>query len=187
MRLDPSLPFPVLGIAAWSGTGKTTLLEQLLPRLRAEGVQVAVVKHAHHRFDVDQPGKDSYKLRSAGATPVLIASSQRMALMQETPSGEEPDLNQLLAMVAVHKPDLVLVEGFKAWPLAKLVLYREGIGDAQILHSQGVEAVALDAAAPLALPPATTQLALNDIDAIKRWIIEWMAGQRINDVSRTDR
>ncbi|QNI03177.1 molybdopterin-guanine dinucleotide biosynthesis protein B [Halomonas sp. SH5A2] len=187
MPLDPSLPFPVLGITAWSGTGKTTLLEQLLPRLRAEGVQVAVIKHAHHRFDVDQPGKDSYKLRSAGATPMLIASSQRLALMQETPDGEEPDLNQLLAMVAVHEPDLVLVEGFKAWPLAKLVLYREGIGDAEILHSQGVEAVALQGASPVALSAATTQLALDDIDAITRWIIDWMAGQRLNDVSRTDR
>ncbi|MCO7247684.1 MULTISPECIES: molybdopterin-guanine dinucleotide biosynthesis protein B [Halomonadaceae] len=187
MPLDPSLPFPVLGIAAWSGTGKTTLLEQLLPRLRAEGIQVAVIKHAHHRFDIDQPGKDSYKLRSAGAAPMLIASRQRLALMQETPDGEEPDLNQLLAMVAVHKPDLVLVEGFKAWPLAKLVLYREGIGDAEILHSQGVEAVALQGEPPVALPTATTQLALDDIDAITRWIIGWMAGQRLDDVSRTDR
>ncbi|OBA00700.1 molybdopterin-guanine dinucleotide biosynthesis protein B [Halomonas sp. G11] len=187
MPLDPSLPFPVLGIAAWSGTGKTTLLEQLLPRLRVEGIQVAVIKHAHHRFDIDQPGKDSYKLRSAGAAPMLIASRQRLALMQETPDGEEPDLNQLLAMVAVHQPDLVLVEGFKAWPLAKLVLYREGIGDAEILHSQGVEAVALQGEPPVALSAATTQLALDDSDAITRWIIGWMAGQRLDDVSRTDR
>ncbi len=84
--------FPVLGVAAWSGTGKTTLLEQLLPRLREMGLSVAVIKHAHHQFDVDQPGKDSYKLRSAGATPMLIASRQRFALMQETPGQEEPDL-----------------------------------------------------------------------------------------------
>ncbi|MCA1773811.1 MAG: molybdopterin-guanine dinucleotide biosynthesis protein B [Halomonas sp.] len=187
MPLDPLLPFPVLGITAWSGTGKTTLLEQLLPRLRAEGIQVAVIKHAHHQFDVDQPGKDSYKLRSAGAMPMLIASSQRLALMQETPDGKEPDLKELLAMVAVHKPDLVMVEGFKAWPLAKLVLYRDGIGDAEILHSQGVEAVALQGVSPVALSAATRQLALNDIEGITRWIIEWMTGQRLNDVSSTDR
>ncbi|KPQ22034.1 MULTISPECIES: molybdopterin-guanine dinucleotide biosynthesis protein B [unclassified Halomonas] len=187
MQLNSSLAFPVLGIAAWSGTGKTTLLEQLLPRLRAEGIKVAVIKHAHHRFDVDQPGKDSYKLRSAGATPILVASNQRLALMQETPGGEEPDLNQLLAMMAVHSPDLVLVEGFKAWPLAKLVLYRNGIGDADILLGPGVEAVALDGPSPVALPAARRQLALNDTDAIASWIIEWMAGQRLNDVSRTDR
>lgn len=187
MPLNPSPPFPVLGIAAWSGTGKTTLLEQLLPRLRAEGIQVAVIKHAHHRFDVDQPGKDSYKLRSAGATPMLIASNQRLALMQETPDGEEPDLNNLLAMVAVHQPDLVLVEGFKAWPLAKLVLYRDGIGDATILSGEGVEAVALDGPSPVALSPSITQLALNDVEGITRWIIGWIAGQRLNDVSSTDR
>ncbi|SDN90765.1 molybdopterin-guanine dinucleotide biosynthesis protein B [Vreelandella arcis] len=187
MQLDSSISFPVLGIAAWSGTGKTTLLEQLLPRLRAKDIKVAVIKHAHHRFDVDRPGKDSYKLRSAGATPILVASSQRLALMQETPGGDEPDLNQLLAMMTVHAPDLVLVEGFKAWPLAKLVLYRNGIGDAEILCSHGVEAVALDGPSPVELPASTVQLALNDADAIAHWIIEWMAGQRLYDVSSTDR
>ncbi|BBI62342.1 hypothetical protein HSBAA_36480 [Vreelandella sulfidaeris] len=86
MANELTASFPILGIAAWSGTGKTTLLEQLLPRLREQGLKVAVIKHAHHSFDVDQPGKDSYKLRSAGAAPVLIASRQRFALMQETPA-----------------------------------------------------------------------------------------------------
>lgn len=187
MQLATSLPFPVLGIAAWSGTGKTTLLEQLLPRLGDEGIKVAVIKHAHHRFDVDQPGKDSYQLRQAGAAPVLVASRHRLALMQETPGEDEPDLNQLLSMMVVHAPDLVLVEGFKAWPLPKLVLYRQGIGEADILSGPHVEAVALDGACPVDLPASTTQLALNDTHAIARWVIEWMASQRLNDVSRNDR
>ena len=109
--------FPVLGGAAWSGTGKTTLLEQLLPLLREKGLSVAVIKHAHHQFDVDQPGKDSYKLRSAGATPMLIASRQRFALMQETPGQEEPNLAYLLTLMAPHHPDLVIVEGLSGMEL----------------------------------------------------------------------
>lgn len=167
-------PFPVLGVAAWSGTGKTTLLEKLLPRLGEQGLQVAVIKHAHHSFDVDQPGKDSYKLRSAGAAPMLIASRDRFALMQETPGQEEPDLAQLLAILAPHKPDLVIVEGFKAWPIPKLVLYREGIGDAAILSDPWVEAVALSAPSPIALAGSVQQLDLNDSEAIARWIIAWV-------------
>ena len=117
LRSPFPVPFPTLGVAAWSGTGKTTLLEQLLPLLREKDLSVAVIKHAHHQFDVDQPGKDSYKLRSAGATPMLIASRQRFALMQETPGQEEPDLAYLLTLMAPHHPDLVIVEGFKAWPI----------------------------------------------------------------------
>lgn len=166
--------FPVLGIAAWSGTGKTTLLEKLLPRLGEQGLQVAVIKHAHHSFEVDQPGKDSYKLRSAGAAPMLIASRDRFALMQETPGQKEPDLAQLLTIIAPHKPDLVIVEGFKAWPIPKLVLYREGIGDAAILTDPWAEAVALSAALPIASTGSVQQLDLDDSEAIARWIIAWV-------------
>lgn len=178
--------FPVLGIAAWSGTGKTTLLTQLLPRLREEGLHVGVIKHAHHNFDVDQPGKDSYRLRSAGASPMLVASRQRYALMQETPGQEEPDLGALLTMMAHHQPDLVIVEGFKAWPIPKLVLYRKGIGEASILNDTTVQAVALDAEAPIELGTSVAQLDLNDLDAITRWVLAWASIQS-NSMASNDR
>lgn len=170
-----SAPFPVLGVAAWSGTGKTTLLEKLLPRLEAIGLKVAVIKHAHHSFEVDQPGKDSYKLRSAGAAPVLVASRQRFALMQETPGLDEPDLAQLIAMMVPHHPDLVIVEGFKAWPIPKLVLYREGIGDAAILTGPWVAAVALSGtSSPRELAASVTRLNLDDSEAIAHWVATWV-------------
>lgn len=169
-----SAPFPVLGVAAWSGTGKTTLLEKLLPQLRAIGLKVAVIKHAHHSFEIDQPGKDSYKLRNAGAAPVLVASRQRFALMQETPGLDEPDLAQLIAMMVPHHPDLVIVEGFKAWPIPKLVLYREGIGDAAILTGPWVAAVALSGAPPRELAASVTCLNLDDSEAISRWVATWV-------------
>ncbi|MEL7613854.1 molybdopterin-guanine dinucleotide biosynthesis protein B [Vreelandella titanicae] len=177
MENELTAPFPILGIAAWSGTGKTTLLEKLLPRLREYGLSVAVIKHAHHSFDVDQPGKDSYKLRSAGAAPILVASRQRFALMQETPDQEEPDLAQLIAMMVPHKPDLVIVEGFKAWPIPKLVLYREGIGDVDILTGRWVEAVALSAPPPIDLAASVAQLDLDDSEAVAQWVVTWLSAK----------
>ncbi|MBF7053145.1 molybdopterin-guanine dinucleotide biosynthesis protein B [Halomonas sp. KAO] len=170
--LDEHLP--LLGIAAWSGTGKTTLLEALLPRLSERGLRVAVVKHAHHTFDVDQPGKDSHRLRQAGASPMLVASRERLALMMETPNQEEADLQALLAMVATQRPDLVLVEGFKAWPLPKLELHRPALGKSlRVNEDPWVRAVATDA--PLALPDGVEQLDLNDLPALTEWIAAWPA------------
>ncbi|CAH1044839.1 molybdopterin-guanine dinucleotide biosynthesis protein B [Halomonas sp. TD01] len=170
-------PFPVLGIAAWSGTGKTTLLAQLLPRLREAGLRVGVIKHAHHSFDVDQPGKDSYKLRQAGAAPMLIASRERFAMMQETPDQEEPDLVYLLSLMTTQAPDLVIVEGFKAWPIPKLVLYRAGIGDDSIVSGDWVQAVASSGPPPQSIHPTAKHLDLNNIKAITEWIMEWMNAQ----------
>lgn len=175
MENELTASFPVLGIAAWSGTGKTTLLEKLLPLLGEHGLNVAVIKHAHHSFDVDQPGKDSYKLRRAGAAPMLIASRDRFALMQETPGQEEPDLARLLDIMALHHPDVVIVEGFKAEPIPKLVLYRDGIGDAAILTGPWVEAVALNTPAPVELAASVPQLDLDDSEAIARWIVAWVS------------
>ncbi|WP_027966744.1 molybdopterin-guanine dinucleotide biosynthesis protein B [Halomonas halocynthiae] len=163
---------PLLGIAAWSGTGKTTLLEQLLPRLRAQGLKVAVIKHAHHDFDIDIPGKDSYRLREAGAVPMLIASRARVAMMIETPGNNEADLPELLAMVRPHQPDLILVEGFKHWPLPKLEVYRPSVGKPLSAESdRWVVAVASDV--ELELPVELEQLDLNDIDALSQWVAAW--------------
>lgn len=172
------LPFddalPVLGIAAWSGTGKTTLLERLLPALRERGLRVAVIKHAHHAFDVDQPGKDSHRLRQAGASPMLVASRARVALMMETPGREEADLAALIEMVRPQRPDLVLVEGFKAWPLPKLELHRPEVGKPlRVAEDPWVRAVASDTA--LALPEGVEALDLNDLEALADWIAAWPA------------
>lgn len=163
---------PLLGIAAWSGTGKTTLLESLLPRLRQRNLQVAVIKHAHHAFDVDQPGKDSYRLRQAGATPMLVASRARMALMMETPGQEEPDLTTLIEALRPLAPDLVLVEGFKAWPLPKLELHRESLGKPLLAwEDPWIRGVASNS--ELALPPHVESLDLDDIEALTEWIADW--------------
>ncbi|MFC2991595.1 molybdopterin-guanine dinucleotide biosynthesis protein B [Halomonas tibetensis] len=172
LLLETSLP--LLGIAAWSGTGKTTLLEALLPRLSERGLRVAVIKHAHHTFDVDQPGKDSHRLRQAGAAPMLVASHARLAMMMETPGQQEPDLAQLVALVATQRPDLVLVEGFKAWPLPKLELYRAALGKPlRVAEDLWVRAVASDE--PLALPAGVETLDLNDVAALSDWIAAWPA------------
>ncbi|MCK2182970.1 molybdopterin-guanine dinucleotide biosynthesis protein B [Halomonas getboli] len=172
LPLDEALP--LLGIAAWSGTGKTTLLERLLPALRERGLRVAVIKHAHHAFDVDQPGKDSHRLRQAGAEPILVASRARVALMMETPDREEADLAELVEMVRPQRPDLVLVEGFKAWPLSKLELYREAVGKPlRAAEDAWIVAVASDGAP--ALPAGVEALDLNDLDALADWVAAWPA------------
>src|SRR5687768_5852951 len=110
------------GFAGWSGSGKTTLIERLIPLFNARGLKVSVVKHAHHSFDVDQPGKDSYRHRHAGATEVLLTSSRRWVLMHELRGASEPALPTLLARLS--DCDLALVEGFKRAPIDKLEVWR---------------------------------------------------------------
>lgn len=178
---------PILGIAAWSGTGKTTLLEALLPRLRERGWPTAVIKHAHHQFDVDKPGKDSHRLRQAGAAPMVVASNRRFALMMETPGQDEPDLPALVAQVAALEPALILVEGFKAWPLPKLELHRgERMTPLLAGSDPWVKAIALKfneskpdefGSAIDTLPQDVERLDLDDIDAILEWIIAWASRQ----------
>ena len=119
---------PVIGFAAYSGTGKTTLLTQLIPVLKQKGLRVAVIKHAHHAFDIDQPGKDSYELRKAGASPMLISSSQRIALMIDKAEEKEPELDELINYINPDTVDIILVEGFKHWPMPKIELHRPSAG-----------------------------------------------------------
>lgn len=173
MTLDlANQTLPLLGIAAWSGTGKTTLLEALLPRLSGYGLRVAVIKHAHHSFDIDQPGKDSHRLREAGAMPILIASRSRFALMMETPGRDGADLAMLIDQVRPLKPDLVLVEGFKAWPLPKLELHRPALGKPLLACEDAwIHAVACDEA--LTLPDGVALLDLNDLGALAAYIAAW--------------
>ncbi|WP_442879941.1 molybdopterin-guanine dinucleotide biosynthesis protein B [Aeromonas sp.] len=120
-------PLPLLGFVAWSGTGKTTLLEQLIPLLTRRGLRLGVLKHTHHQFDMDKPGKDSYRLRKAGAGQVMAASSLRHALIRETPEGE-PSFADLLASFDWSRLDLLLIEGFKHEHFPKIELHRAALG-----------------------------------------------------------
>ena len=121
-------PVPVLGFAAWSGTGKTTLLSQIIPLLKSRGLRVALVKHAHHSFDIDHPGKDSHILRKAGANEVVIASRHRIAAVRETPGNrKEPRLIDILSIMQIDQLDLILIEGFKMEDIPKVELHRKSL------------------------------------------------------------
>ena len=170
-RHDP--PIPLLGFAAWSGSGKTTLLTQLLPVLRGRGLEVALIKHAHHNFDIDHPGKDSYELRQAGAGQVLVASSRRFALMVENPPGEEiePVLSELIARIDARRADLILVEGFKREPIPKIEIHRPSLGKPLLCTDDpNILAVATDR--PEVVPSGIRTLPLDDVRVIAAFIAE---------------
>ena len=152
----------IIGLAGWSGAGKTTLLKGLIPRLIARGLTVSTVKHAHHAFDLDQPGKDSHTHRLAGATEVLIGSGKRWALVHELRGEAEPSLTDLLRKLS--PVDLVIVEGYKAHPHPKLEVHRAAVGK-PLLHPNDpwIVAVASDTPLPDCELPV---LALDDLDKI---------------------
>ena len=164
---------PVLAISAWSGTGKTTLLKKLIPALCAEGLRPGLIKHTHHNMDVDQPGKDSYELRKAGAAQTIVASSERWALMTETPDQQELNLHWLVSRMDASTLDVVLVEGFKHEPVAKILLFRQNSGHnaADLVVDEHVIAIASDTQIETALP----RLDLNDIPQIVAFIQRWLA------------
>ena len=162
---------PIVGFAAYSGTGKTTLLKKLLPILKARGVRVGMVKHAHHSFDVDQPGKDSYELRKAGAAQMLIASRSRWALMVERPRDKEPQLDEVLLELDQAALDLILVEGFKREQFPKIELRRAGLkGKPFFPQDDNIVAVAIDDAS--ALDTDLPMLDLNHPEEIADFIID---------------
>lgn len=138
-----SMPFtlPVVGFAAHSGTGKTTLLSHLIPLLNERGFKVGLIKHSHHDFDIDQPGKDSYRLRKAGASPVVLVSSHRRAVITEL-SGTEPTLAEQLYCFSNTDIDLVIVEGFKQEHFAKIELHRAEL-DNPLLHTTDASIIAI--------------------------------------------
>lgn len=157
----------ILGIAGWSGAGKTTLLAKLIPELIARQVQVSTLKHAHHAFDVDTPGKDSYVHRLAGATEVMVASAKRWALMHELREAAEPPLAELISHMT--PVDLLLIEGFKNEPHDKLEIFRAANGK-PLLSSNDATYVAVLSDGPV----PDTQLPvidLNDISAIADFVM----------------
>jgi molybdopterin-guanine dinucleotide biosynthesis protein B len=163
----------IIGIAGFSGSGKTTLIEKVIPLLVREGLRVSLVKHAHHEFDVDQPGKDSYRHRHAGCSEVLISSSKRWALMHELRGAEEPKLHDQLKHLAPC--DLVIVEGYKSEPIPKIEVHRRD-GHTPLLFPEdaNVIAVATDEALDTKLP----QLALDDAEGVARFVIQHLGLDR---------
>ena len=159
---------PIIGFAAYSGTGKTTLLKQLIPTLREKSLRVALIKHAHHNFDVDKPGKDSYELRKAGATPTLIASAMRTVLMIDKETQEEPDLQTLIQYFDKESIDVILVEGFKNECFEKIELHRHSCGHDYIFpQDENIIAIAHDAQIDSCSIP---QMNINDIEVIANFI-----------------
>jgi molybdopterin-guanine dinucleotide biosynthesis protein B len=156
----------VFGFAGYSGSGKTTLIENLIPRFVMEGLRVSLIKHAHHGFDIDRPGKDSYRHREAGCSEVLLTSDQRWVLMHELRGDPEPGLGQQLRVLSPC--DLVLVEGYKAAPIPKLEVHRPAHGRPLMYpENPNIVAVASDVALDVPLP----LLDLGDYDGIVDFIL----------------
>lgn len=168
----PQISFikPLIGLCAYSGSGKTTLLEKLIPALNNKGIRIAVIKHAHHSFDIDYPAKDSYKIRKAGAQQILISSHKRWAMIEEHESEDhELSLEEALSKLDVKNIDLVIVEGYKAAAFPKIEIHRPKLGkplisteDPHVIAIATDEAENLDTDLPL--------LDLNEINAIADFI-----------------
>lgn len=157
----------VFGFAGYSNSGKTTLIEQLIPFFVARGLRVSLIKHAHHGFDLDRPGKDSYRHREAGATEVFLVSSKRWVLMHELRDEAEPTLEHQMSLMAPC--DLVLVEGFKYTAIPKIEVHRPDNGKA-LLYPENPNIIAIATDVPLAAPLPV--LDLNDSEAIAAFILE---------------
>lgn len=157
----------VFGFAGWSGSGKTTLIEQLIPRFVLHGLSVSLIKHAHHRFDVDRPGKDSYRHRHAGCIEVMVTSAVRWALMHEMRGEPEHSLQQHIERMT--PVDLLLVEGWKWQPMPKLEVYREANAKPLLYPGDGhIIAVASDVPVHTKLP----RFGIDDYDGLARFVLE---------------
>lgn len=162
---------PVLGFAAASGTGKTSLLTKLIPMLKAHNLQVGIIKHSHHDFEIDQPGKDSFRLRKAGATPVMLVSRYRRAIISELPADADISLTEQLALFPNAGLDLIVVEGFRHESYPKIELCRPSLGK-PLLYPEDPSIIAIASDQPLSTPPCLPCLDLNDTQAIAKFIIE---------------
>jgi molybdopterin-guanine dinucleotide biosynthesis adapter protein len=166
---------PILGFAAYSGTGKTTLLTQLIPILKQDGLRIGLIKHSHHNFQIDQPGKDSFRLREAGASPVMLVSSHRRAIITEFPAIAEPVLDEQLLAFDQSELDLILVEGFKATQFPKIELHRP-TQNTPLLYLNDSNIIAIASDMPLDIPAALVQLDLNQPGQIAKFITQQFMG-----------
>lgn len=173
---------PLLGFCAWgSGAGKTTLLTRVIPILVQYGLRISVIKHAHHSFDIDHPGKDSYRLRESGAVQMLLGSNKRWALMTEleriNPETPEVGLDELLPHIDSTLVDLVVVEGFKTAPIPKIEVFRPSLGNPLLADSDPlIIAIAADDVVSSVLPV----LDLNNPAAIADFIVDWVKQQQLS-------
>ncbi|HYE36832.1 molybdopterin-guanine dinucleotide biosynthesis protein B [Methylocaldum sp.] len=162
---------PILGFAAFSGTGKTTLLKKIIPLLRLNDLNVGLIKHSHHSFEIDYPGKDSYELRQAGASPVMLSSSHRRAIIVEHRVIREPTLAEELAYFDQTDLDLILVEGFKRERFPKIELHRPALGK-PLLFPDDETIIAIATDTEPAVTPGIPRLDINDPDQIARFICQ---------------
>jgi len=186
-------PKPVLGIAAFSGTGKTQLLTKVLPQLKLAGVRVGVIKHAHHDIEIDKPGKDSFEIRKAGATPVVLASDQRIAVMIEKPQPKNESIDELLQYIHPESVDLVLVEGYKELDYKKLFLFRHQLKgrfqemDEQIctiMNHENTLAIITDADKHSVSEKLNTEkniININQIEEVTRFILNFLQTETKHD------
>lgn len=161
---------PLLGFAAASGTGKTTLLTQIIPLLKNYGLRVGLIKHSHHDFEIDHPNKDSFRLRMAGASPVMLVSKYRRAIITELTALQEPCLDEQLKLFNQSELDLILVEGFKTEVFPKIELHRHALGQA-LLYPTDPHIIAIATDTPLQTPDYLTQLDLNNPELIANFIL----------------
>ncbi len=161
---------PILGFAAFSGTGKTTLLTQTIPILKHHGVRIALIKHSHHNFQIDQPGKDSFRLREAGASPVMLVSTHRRAIITEISPEQEPRLDDQLKLLDQSELDLILVEGFKAEQFPKIELHRPSLNK-PLLYPNDPNIIAIASDCTLETPDYLIQLDINQPEIIAAFIL----------------
>lgn len=160
---------PVLGFVAASGTGKTTLLTELIPLLKQDGLRIGLIKHSHHDFEIDQPGKDSFRLRKAGASPVMLVSRYRRAIITEFAPEQEPRLDDQLKQVDQSELDLILVEGFRTEQFPKIELHRPSL-EKPLLYPNDPDIIAIATDAALDVPDYLPQLELNRPEMIAAFI-----------------
>ena len=174
-----AVSIPIIGFAAFSGSGKTTLVSGIIPVLRAQGLRIGVIKHAHHNFTIDTPGKDSYELRNAGAEQVLIASRHRQAWVKESVEEQEPTLPELLQYYAAQQLDLIIVEGFKHEPFTKIEVHRSKIRRPLLAATdQHIIAVATDS--PEVLDVDVEVLDLDNHAKIAEFILQSMKQNKLS-------
>ncbi|MDD2660247.1 MAG: molybdopterin-guanine dinucleotide biosynthesis protein B [Methylococcales bacterium] len=161
---------PILGFAAFSGTGKTTLLTQIIPLLKQHGLRIGLIKHSHHNFQIDQPGKDSFRLRAAGASPVMLVSTDRRAIITEITPEQEPRLDDQLKLFDQSELDLILVEGFKTEQFPKIELHRPSLNK-PLLFPDDPDIIAIASDCSLETPGYLIQLDLNQPEMIAAFIL----------------
>lgn len=167
-----NFPKVILGFSAYSGTGKTTLIEKLIPLLIADGINIGLIKHSHHDIEMDKPGKDSYRLRKAGASQMVLASPYRTIIFKEKSQPTEPNLTEQLNCLDLNNLDLVLVEGFRDEKFAKIELHRPSLGKPLLYpNDQSIIAIAADQPLSTSLPT----LNINDIEQIKVFVLQYLS------------